>query len=249
MAQTFKAQDEAHARALAFRDEQLAARDAELADLRIQIATAQASLAPDTRDYDEAGAREFIDLLLHEAGWALDQARDREYPVTGMPNAGGSGFADYVLWGANGLPLAVVEAKRTAKSPQVDQQQAKLYADGLEQQFGRRPVIFFSNGYEHWLWDDAGGYPPREIQGFFTRDDLEPLIQRRSTRTQLYEHTRLSVCRRHPKRPPDSQPQARESPDSRNPAPELAKRDQSSKSGTVKRARRPRARGRGNDII
>ena len=185
LAAQLQAQDVAHARELALRDEELAAKDAELAQLRVRIAAAQASAAPDTRDYDEAGAREFIDLLLHESGWPLGQARDREYPVTGMPNAEGHGYADYVLWGADGLPLAVIEAKRTAKSPQVGQQQAKLYADCLEREFGRRPVIFFSNGYEHWLWDDAGGYPPREVQGFYTRDELELLIQRRTTRTPL----------------------------------------------------------------
>jgi type I restriction enzyme R subunit len=185
LAERFKAHDEAHARELAVRDEQLAARDAELAELRAQIAAAQASLAPDTRDYDEAGARVFIDLLLAEAGWPLDQERDREYPVSGMPTAEGHGFADYVLWGADGRPLAVVEAKRTSASPQVGQHQAQLYADCLEREFGRRPVIFFSNGYEHWLWDDAGGYPPREVQGFYTRDELELLVQRRTTRTPL----------------------------------------------------------------
>ncbi|MEI2672380.1 MAG: hypothetical protein V9G13_14995 [Marmoricola sp.] len=90
-----------------------------------------------------------------------------------------------MLWGADGLPLAVVEAKRTAKSPEVGQQQAKLYADCLEKQFGRRPVIFYTNGYEHRIWDDAGGYPPREIQGFYTRDELELLIQRRQTKLPL----------------------------------------------------------------
>ena len=185
LTEQFTAQHEVHARELAARDEQLAARDAELAELRAHIAAAQASLAPDTRDYDEAGAREFIDLLLHEAGWPLDEERDREYPVTGMPNAEGQGYADYVLWGADGLPLAVLEAKRTSKSPDVGQQQAKLYADCLENQFGRRPVILFSNGYTHRLWDDAGGYPPREVQGFYTRDELELLIQRRTTRLPL----------------------------------------------------------------
>ena len=110
-----------------------------------------------------------------------------------MPNAEGTGYVDYVLWGADGLPLAVVEAKRTTKSPQVGQQQAKLYADCLETEFGRRPVVFYSNGYEHWLWDDAAfgaagtgaGYPPREVQGFHTRDELELMVQRRQTRLPL----------------------------------------------------------------
>lgn len=186
LAAKFTEQDEAHARALAAKDENLAARDAEIAQLKEQIAAAQAAVAPDTRDYDEAGARDlFIDVLLHEAGWDLNDARDREYAVTGMPNAAGKGFVDYVLWGADGLPLAVVEAKRTSKSPEVGQQQAKLYADCLEKQFGRRPVIFYTNGYEHRIWDDVGGYPPRETQGFYTRDELELLIQRRSTKLRL----------------------------------------------------------------
>ncbi|MCK5928515.1 MAG: DEAD/DEAH box helicase family protein [Nocardioides sp.] len=186
LAAKFKEQDEAHARALAEKDELVAARDAEIAELQTRIAVAQAEAAPDTRDYDEAAARDlFIDVLLHEAGWALDEQRDREYQVTGMPNAEGNGFVDYVLWGADGLPLAVVEAKRTSKSPEVGQQQAKLYADCLETQFGRRPVIFYTNGYEHRIWDDAGGYPPRETQGFYTRDELELLIQRRQTKLPL----------------------------------------------------------------
>jgi type I restriction enzyme R subunit len=186
LAAKFKEQDEAHARELAEKDERLAEHEAEIAQLKAQIAAAQAAAAPDTRDYDEAAARDlFIDVLLNEAGWELAEQRDREYEVKGMPNAEGKGFVDYVLWGADGLPLAVVEAKRTAKSPEVGQQQAKLYADCLEKQFGRRPVIFYTNGYEHRIWDDAGGYPPRETQGFYTRDELELLIQRRRTKLPL----------------------------------------------------------------
>ena len=90
--------------------------------------------------------------------------RDREFEVTGMPNKQGKGFVDYVLWGDDGKPLGLVEAKRTRRDARVGQQQAKLYADCLEQQFGQRPVIFYSNGYEHWLWDDAN-YPPRAGAG------------------------------------------------------------------------------------
>lgn len=191
LAAKFKAQDEAHARALAEGDDLAAARDAEIAKLKAQIAAAQAAtIKPDDHDYSEAETRRLIiDVLLAEAGWPLDQARDREYPVTGMPNVEGKGFVDYVLWGTDGLPLAVVEAKRTTTSPQVGQQQAKLYADCLAAEFGRRPVIFYSNGYQHWVWDDAAfagsGYAPREIQGFYTRDELELMIQRRQTRLPL----------------------------------------------------------------
>ncbi|WP_102142714.1 DEAD/DEAH box helicase family protein [Mycobacterium hubeiense] len=189
LAAKFAAQDEAHAKALAEKDELANAQAAEIAALREAVKQAQAAnKQPDDRDYDEAATRDtFIDVLLAEAGWPLTETRDREYPVTGMPTADGTGFVDYVLWGEDGLPLAIVEAKRTSKSPQVGQQQAKLYADCLEQMTGRRPVIFYTNGYEHWIWDDAGGYPPRDVQGFYTRDELELMIQRRQTRQPLTE--------------------------------------------------------------
>jgi type I restriction enzyme R subunit len=180
------------------RDEKLAALlsdksalDEELKRLRAEVAAAKRAAAaqPDTHDYSEAETRDyFIDLLLKEAGWPLDQARDREFEVSGMPNEQGKGFVDYVLWGDDGKPLGLVEAKRTRRDARVGQQQAKLYADCLERQFGQRPVIFYSNGYEHWIWDDTR-YPPRRVQGFYKKAELELLIQRRSTRRPLAEAT------------------------------------------------------------
>ncbi|MDP3925704.1 MAG: DEAD/DEAH box helicase family protein, partial [Hydrogenophaga sp.] len=164
-----------------------AALDAELARLRTEVATAkQANEAqPDTHDYTEAQTRDlYIDLLLKEAGWALDQPRDREFEVRGMPNNQGVGYVDYVLWGDDGLPLAVVEAKRTRRDARAGQQQAKLYADCLEKQFGQRPLMYCTNGYEHVLWDDTQ-YPPRVVQGFHKKDELQLLVQRRQTRKPL----------------------------------------------------------------
>src|SRR5580700_7735256 len=101
-----------------------------------------------------------------------------------MPTQQGNGFVDYILWGDDSKPLGVVEGKRTRRDARVGQQQAKLYADCLEQQVRRRPVIFYSNGYEHWLWDDLR-YPPRRVQGFYKKAELELLIQRRETRRLL----------------------------------------------------------------
>ncbi|HVS06350.1 MAG TPA: DEAD/DEAH box helicase family protein [Candidatus Dormibacteraeota bacterium] len=180
--------------ALAERDEKLTVLltdktdlDAELRQLRAEIVEAKRKneQRPDDHDYSEADTRDrFIDLLLHEAGWPLDQPRDREFEVTGMPTKGGRGFVDYLLWGDDGRPLGLVEAKRTRKDPKIGRQQAKLYADCLESQFGQRPVIFYTNGYEHWLWDDVM-YAPRSVQGFYTKDELELMIQRRSTRRSL----------------------------------------------------------------
>lgn len=176
------------------RDEKLAtlladkgALDEDLKRLRAEVVEAKkvAAAQPDTHDYSEAETRDyFIDLLVKEAGWPLDQARDCELEVSGMPNAEGRGFVDYVLWGDDGKPLGLVEAKRTRRDARVGQQQAKLYADCLERQFGQRPIIFYSNGYEHWLWDDTR-YPPRRVQGFSKKAELELLIQRRTTRRSL----------------------------------------------------------------
>jgi len=86
--------------------------------------------------------------------------------------------------GDDGKPLALIEAKRTRKDAKVGQQQAKLYADCLEVQYSQRPVIFYSNGYEHWLWNDAS-YPPRSVQGFYKKKELELLIQRRTSHKPL----------------------------------------------------------------
>ena len=159
----------------------------ELAALKAEIdrVKAQNEAVADTHDYNESDTRRYlIDILLKEVGWNLESPESREYEVTGMPNSSGVGYVDYVLWGDNGKTLAVIEAKKTALSPTKGKQQAKLYADCLEKQFGQRPVIFYSNGYNHWIWDDLA-YPPREISGFLKKDELERIIFRRSNRKSL----------------------------------------------------------------
>jgi type I restriction enzyme R subunit len=78
----------------------------------------------------------------------------------------------------------VIEAKRTRRNADEGRQQALLYANCLEKMFGQRPIIFYTNGYEHWLWDDAF-YPPRAVQGFYTRDELKLAVDRRATRKAL----------------------------------------------------------------
>lgn len=124
----------------------------------------------------------FVDLFLEEAGWDLTSANAREFAVVGMPN--GDGRADYVLWGDNGLPLAVLEVKRTMRDAKEGQHQAKLYADCLERMTGQRPIIFYSNGFEVWMWDDLN-YPHRKVGGFYKKDELELLINRRSNTKDL----------------------------------------------------------------
>lgn len=174
-------------RKLAERDRQVSELDQQLRALQETLAAARAvnESVPDTHDYTEADTRRYlIDLNLRLSGWTLDQARDREFEVAGMPNAQGKGYADYVLWGDDGKPLGVLEAKKTTVHPMVGQQQAKLYADCLYQMTGQRPVIFYTNGYETWMWDDLF-YPPRRVAGFYHKEDLQRVVQRRVIRKDI----------------------------------------------------------------
>ncbi len=140
-------------------------------------------------DPDEAFTRKlYIDTLLREAGWDPYAENVPEYPVKNcMPQANGNngdGWVDYVLWGDNGKPLAIVEAKRTSRDPRVGQNQAKCYADCLQKEFGQRPVIFYTNGFNTWIWDDMN-YAPRAVFGFYTKDELQTLVNRRGIRKDL----------------------------------------------------------------
>ena len=173
-------------------NEQLRA-DNQILLAQIEQAKQSANQLTDRHDYNESDTRDYlIDVLLHEADWPLTNKCDREYLVTGMPiskaNPQGNGKVDYVLWGDDGKALAVVEAKRTSRRAEEGQQQAKLYADCLAKQCGVRPVIFYTNGYETFLWDDDASSPsrPRQVQGFYTKDELKLLITRRVDRQPFF---------------------------------------------------------------
>lgn len=129
--------------------------------------------------------KQFIDLDLKIAGWDSTNIR-KEVEVKGMPNTQEKGYIDYVLYGENGKPLAVVEAKRTSKDAKIGQQQAKLYADCLEKEYAQRPIIYYTNGKEIYMWDDLS-YPERKVSGFYTQDELQLLIKRRDSKENL-EH-------------------------------------------------------------
>ncbi len=162
--------------------------ETQIATLKAEIAVLkkQNQAVPDSHNYNEEETRRYlIDVLLKEAGWNIHQLDWTEYEVEGMPNSSGKGYIDYVLWGADGKPLALIEAKRTRKDPTDGKRQAELYADCLQTRFGQRPVIFYSNGYEHWIWDDVS-YSPREIQGFLKKDELERLIWGRTNQKHLH---------------------------------------------------------------
>ena len=183
LAKQLKEQDDAQAEV----DAKNAALTEELKVLRAQIAVQKQhnQQAADPHNYNEAVTRKFlIDQQLKEVGWDLTLPNVIEFEVTGMPNNQGVGFIDYVLWGENGLPLAVVEAKSTMHSATKGRQQAKLYADCLEKMYQQRPLIYYSNGYDIYFWDDSY-YPERQVQGYCERDELQRLINRRKERKDL----------------------------------------------------------------
>lgn len=174
-------------------------QESEIKALQAKIAAMSATLTAEKEEKQESRTfaptdisefktrKIYIDVDLKSMGWKFggnDADVWEEYPVTGMPNATGEGFVDYVLFGKDGLPLAVIEAKRSSKDPNIGRKQAVLYADCLERKFGRRPMMFTTNGFETYFWDDMSS-PQRRVSGFFTKADLEKLMNRRDTRKKL----------------------------------------------------------------
>lgn len=190
--------------------ERLAAQEAEMARLladleqaRAQAATAQASVAQmeaarntgeaaaSTLDFDETTTRkQLIDAMLADAGWDVGANGNQtssvrqEFEVAHQPTATGLGYADYVLMGADGKPVAVIEAKKTSCDVEKGRAQAKCYADGLEKMYNKRPIIFCTNGYDISIWNDAENEPPRPLFGFYSPDSLQYLHYQR-TQKQL----------------------------------------------------------------
>ena len=178
--------------------EELEKKDKKLEETRKENAELRAKLTEkralkeenynfEVKDISEYETRKkYIDLELKLAGWDFETNITEELKLSGMPNAHQEGYADYVLFGKNGLPLAVVEAKRTSVDPRVGQNQAKLYADCIENEYHQRPVIYYTNGFKIYMWDDMN-YTPRKVAGFYTQDELQLLINRRNSRQSL-EH-------------------------------------------------------------
>lgn len=128
--------------------------------------------------------KQFINIDLELAGWDFSKNIEIEFPVIGMPNESGVGSVDYVLMGEDKTPIAVVEAKKTSRNPKEGKQQGKIYADCIEKMCGKRPVIYYTNGKEIWMWDDFE-YPERRVSGYYTQKELQQLINRRTQKGNL----------------------------------------------------------------
>lgn len=144
----------------------------------------QQTYVPKPLDITEYQTRKlYIDAMLEDAGWTEGKNWLNEVELAGMPNKSNVGFADYVLYGDDGKALAVIEAKRTCVDVAVGRQQAKLYADLLEKKYGRRPVIFLTNGFETRIQDNQ--YPERKVAAIYSKRDLEKLFNLQTMRTSL----------------------------------------------------------------
>lgn len=171
--------------------EKLMAENAALkAELTEKRKAQEQTYTPKPLDMTEYQTRKvYIDVMLTDAGWEEKRDWVNEYELEGMPNASEKGYADYVLFGDDGRPLAVVEAKRTCKDVAVGRQQAKLYADIIEKKFGRRPVIFLTNGFDTRIIEPC--YPERRVSGIYSKRDLEKLFNKMTMRTKL-DNARIS---------------------------------------------------------
>ena len=153
-------------------------------ELTARRAEQQQNYVPKPLDLSEYKTRKiYIDTMLLDAGWVAGKDWVNEVELQGMPNRSEVGFADYVLYDDAHKPLAVIEAKRTCVDVSKGRQQAKLYADILEKQYGRRPAIFLSNGFETRI--DDGVYPERKVATIYSKRDLEKMFNLRSMRTSL----------------------------------------------------------------
>ncbi|WP_150274850.1 DEAD/DEAH box helicase family protein [Paenibacillus tepidiphilus] len=180
------------------KDSLIEQKESEIEALRAQIAAMSDRLTADKEQHQEARRftpgdlsefrtrKKYIDVDLKLLGWTLGDDVREEVELYGMPNGEEKGYADYVLYGKDGLPLAVIEAKRTSKDPKIGTQQVRLYADCLEQMTGRRPMMFTTNGFETNLWDDVTS-PQRKVSGIFSKADLQKLMNRRHERKALNE--------------------------------------------------------------
>ena len=165
-------------------DALIAENQALRAELTARREEQEKSYVPKPLDLTEYETRRlYIDAMLLDAGWTRGQDWLDEVELHGMPNKSGTGYADYVLYGSDGRPLAVVEAKRTCDDPARGRQQAKLYAGILEEQYGRRPVVFLTNGFDTRI--DDGVCPERKVAAIFSKRDLEKWSNLRSMRTSL----------------------------------------------------------------
>ena len=194
--ETVRARDEAESARLAS-EEGRAALEAELAALRAEIAAIESRQPANARTVTITARRRpatFISTCFCARPVSTRQAPDTvEVEVAGMPNETARALSIMCCGATTASRSRSSRPSARARTPASASSRPSSTPIAWKRQFGQRPVIFYTNGYEHWLWDDAR-YPPRPMQGFLKHDELELLIQRRTT-TKPLAPTRTSTAR------------------------------------------------------
>ncbi len=172
---------------------ELSEKEEELAKVKAQLAHFEAlsqqngiTAAPAVLSEKET-RKLYIDGMLRQAGWNIEQANTQEFAIESIDETTGRTTkqrADYVLWGDDGKPWAVIEAKKTTAAVERGRNQARNYADALERTYGQRPLIYYTNGFETFLWDDRQ-YPPRKVFGFLSLEEMQRLLIRKTQKAEL----------------------------------------------------------------
>jgi type I restriction enzyme R subunit len=135
--------------------------------------------------------KKYIDPSLDRVGWLKKYIKEEVNPVKsdfknkelvyfdGNIERNIDRFIDYVLLDEDNTPLAIIEAKRYSKSPDIGRIQARTYAKDIEDQINYKIPIFLTNG-EKWVLIDEYGIE-RKISGPFSQSDLK-------RRRDLYEN-------------------------------------------------------------
>lgn len=136
---------------------------------------------------NEARTRQdLIDPALIQAGWNVTDGAQVgiEIPVDGYDAEPWNGVTDYCLYQPNGEIIAVVEAKKQVRDPNVAREQARHYITEIATHQSFQPFAFLTNGLDMYFWDEQYA-APRLVAGFFTLKDLERLLWLRQNATPL----------------------------------------------------------------
>ena len=140
---------------------------------------------------DEAENKQlFLRASLREAGWALIQQKNQAMPCCAGLNLllDDGDSVDYVLYGRDNRPLAIIEYTTTAQNLIAGRTKGIEKANKLALKFGYKPIVYYTNGYHIFVIDQLG-YRPRRVFQFHSIEELELLKLRATMRQDISNPT------------------------------------------------------------
>lgn len=128
----------------------------------------------------------FMKASLREAVWPVVNVPNQSLPgAVGCKIRLDSGEdIDYVMYGKDGKPLAIVEYTATRKSPIEGRMKVIDKANQVKKKYGYRPIAYYTNGYFIFVIDQLG-YKPRRVFQFHSLEELELLKLRAAIRKDI----------------------------------------------------------------